>query len=71
MKAVINTVLYSNITNDNCGELKIFFDNRYTFPELFFILFEYINLIGGGTCRNKRIYFAENYERFTFPNVSQ
>ena len=57
MKAVINTVLASNIVNDHYWAQKIFPDNRYAFLELFVILCEYMTLIGGGTCRNSKIGF--------------
>ena len=60
MKSFINGVLDSNIANDHCGAQKILLDNRYDFPEIFVILFEEINFIGGGTCRKNIIGFPEN-----------
>ena len=36
---------------------------KYACPEIFSILFEEINLIGGGTCRKKIIGLPENDER--------
>ena len=51
-KAVINAAIASKISNNHCGLRKLFLDNRYDCPELFVVLFEKMNLIGGGTCRN-------------------
>ena len=70
-KAVINAVLDSNIANDCCGAWKIFLDNRCACPELLVILFEEMNLIGGGTCRNNRICFPGDDERLAFTKGSQ
>ena len=67
MKAVNNSALAANIANDYCGTRKLFFDKRYAFTELFVVLFEEMNLIGGGTCRKNRIGFSGNYEWLTFP----
>ena len=67
MKAVINDFLDSNIANDNYGAWKIFLEKRYACPELFSIIFEDMNLVGGGTCRNNIIGFPGNYERLKFP----
>ena len=67
MKAVIHAALASKNSNDNYGARKLFLENRYGCPELFAILFEDINLIGGGTCRNIRICFLGDDEPLTFP----
>ena len=66
MKEVIKYVLDSNITNDHCGKWEIFLDKRYACQYLFVILFEEMNLIGGGTCRKNRIVFPGNDEGLTF-----
>ena len=66
MKEFINYVLDSNIANDHCGAWKIFLDNRCACPELLVILFEEMNLIGGGNRRKNRIGFPGNDERLTF-----
>ena len=66
MKAFINSVLVSNISNDYCGAWEIFLDNGYACPELFAIMFKYMNLIGCVTCRNDRIGFPGNDERLAF-----
>ena len=71
IKAVINAVLDSNIKNDDYGTHEIFLGNRYYFTGIFAILFEYMNLIGGGNCRNNRIYFRGNCERLTFPKGAE
>ena len=70
MKAVSNDVLDSNFVNDNCGEPEILLDNRYDCPELFVLIFEEMNHIGIGTCRNSRIYFPGNDELSTFLKVA-
>ena len=67
MKAVINSVLDSKIINDHCEEWKILIDNSCDCPEIFAIIFEDMNLIIGGTCRNNRIGLPGNYENLTFP----
>ena len=70
-KDVINAVLVSNITNYHYGARKIFLDNMYACSELFAILFEEMNLIGGGTCRKNRICFPGDDERLAFTKGSQ
>ena len=69
-KAVINAAIASKISNNHCGLRKLFLENRYDCPELFEILFEETNLIGGGTCRKTIIYFPVNDEWLTLPKFA-
>ena len=71
IKAVINAILASNITNDCCGARKIFLHDRYACPDLFSIIFEEMDSIGGGTCKKNRICLPGNDERLTLPKVAE
>ena len=66
-KPVINAVLDSNSANDHCKSRKIFLEDRYDCTDIFAVLFEEMNLIGGGTCRKNIIDFPGNDERLTLP----
>ena len=59
MKEFINAILASKISNDHCGAHELLLDIMYDFKELFVILSEYMNLIGGGIYRKNRIVFQE------------
>ena len=64
---VNNSALAPNIANYHFGAPEIFFDVSYACTELFAIIFEEMNLIGGGTCRKNIIDFPGNDERLTLP----
>ena len=71
MNAVISDVLVSIIANDHCGECTLLLENMHACPELFTILFEEVNLIGGTTYKNSKIYFPVNGERLTLQKVAE
>ena len=56
--AVINVVLDSNISNYHYGERKLLLDNRYACTEIFEILGEEMNIIGGGNRKKEQTRFS-------------
>ena len=70
-KPVINAVLDSNSANDHCESRKIFLEDRYDCTDIFAVLFEEMNLIGGGTYRNNIIGFTVNNQRLKPPKGSE
>ena len=71
MKAFINSVLASNVKHYHYGARRLLLDDMYACLDLVAILFEEMDLIGGGTCRKNRIGFKEDDEWLKFPKVSK
>ena len=66
-KEEINYVLAPNIINDHSEERKHSLTTGMLCKELFSILFEDMNLIGGETCRNNIIYIPGNDKWLALP----
>ena len=62
MKAVNNSVLALNITNDHCEAWELFLDNRYYCTDIFSIPGEEMEIIVDGVYKNNRIGLPGEYK---------
>jgi Transposase IS4 len=59
-KCVLNALIQCNVKETTQGTRHLAMDNRYACPELLFVMQEFLNIVGTGTCHRRRKGWAKD-----------